>query len=180
MHDTVPDEGLTAAQMLEQGFDTVNHLSHEVVEGLTGDELSERLDADANPIGWLVWHVARVQDQLLSPLGGFSELWHADGWDARFDLPGTDSTGEGHSREEVARVPVQDAALLLAYADAVHAQVVRVVQAFGAASPQPAASHVPEAGTGKLLTGILLAVTQHCGQAAYAKGILLRRRHPAK
>ncbi|MPZ78751.1 MAG: DUF664 domain-containing protein, partial [Deltaproteobacteria bacterium] len=38
-------------------------------------------------IAWLVWHIARVQDANFSGLMERPQLWIADGWHARFNMP---------------------------------------------------------------------------------------------
>lgn len=166
---------MSAKAVLEQGFTLVNSLVHEAIEGLTPEQLAERLDADANPVGWLAWHMARVQDREISALVGATELWGSEGWDARFDLAGTESTGEGHTSEEVARVPVGDPELLGAYADAAHARVMDVLAQLGDVGLEEPAAIASTLKNRELLTLIMGALMQHGGQAAYVRGILIRR-----
>jgi hypothetical protein len=42
---------------------------HQVVPGLTPDQLAHWLDRDANSIAWLVWHLSRVQDDHVAAAG---------------------------------------------------------------------------------------------------------------
>jgi hypothetical protein len=39
-----------------------------VVEGLDAGQLTEPPSEGANPIGWLVWHLTRVQDHHISEI----------------------------------------------------------------------------------------------------------------
>lgn len=167
---------MSATEIFVQGFELVNQLSHEVTVGLSGDELTVRLDAEANSVGWLVWHIARVRDQEFAGLTGAAELWSTEGWDSRFALPGTTSTGEGHTVEEVAAVPVSDVALLLAYSDAVHARIIKILERLDDAALSSAVGDASDMSKREKLLLILSALNQHCGQAAFIRGILMRRR----
>lgn len=167
---------MSAIKVFEQGFAQVHELLHEGVAGLTPAELAERLDAEANPVGWLAWHIARVQDQVLSVLTGQQEVWSAEGWDARFALEGSASTGEGHSSDEVAQVPVSDVALILSYADAAAERVEQALTMLGDDGLEEEAPIAPGLTKRGLLMLVLAGVLQHAGQAAYVRGILLRAR----
>jgi hypothetical protein len=77
---------LAAVQaLLNDAFQRV----HELVGGVT-DDLNEELstfrpDADANSVGWLVWHLTRIQDDHLADAAGVDQVWPA--WRDRFALP---------------------------------------------------------------------------------------------
>jgi hypothetical protein len=72
------------------------------VEGLGPDELARRVGPGANPIGWLAWHLLRVQDDHVADVAGTEQVWTAEGWAGRFGLPWPDAaTGYGMSDEEV-------------------------------------------------------------------------------
>ena len=51
-----------ANELLSDGFDRVRETVHEVVSGLDEDRLGFRPHDHGNSIGWLVWHLTRVQD----------------------------------------------------------------------------------------------------------------------
>ena len=56
------------------------------------------------PIGWLVWHLARVQDHHVAELLGTEQIWVSGDWARRCGLePDPSNTGYGHGAEEVAR-----------------------------------------------------------------------------
>ena len=74
---------------------------------------------DANSIGWLVWHLARVQDDHVADVAGIEQVWTAQGFAERFGLPfDVSAIGFGHSSADVADVRA-DADLLREYLDAV-------------------------------------------------------------
>ena len=51
---------MTSAELLTDAFGRVQEAVHEAVDGLSVGQLAARLDQDANSIGWLCWHLARV------------------------------------------------------------------------------------------------------------------------
>ena len=52
----------TTAQLLIEAYDRIGGLVHDVVVGLDEATLTARIEPQANSIAWLVWHLARVQD----------------------------------------------------------------------------------------------------------------------
>ncbi|MCL2516895.1 MAG: DUF664 domain-containing protein, partial [Microbacteriaceae bacterium] len=91
-------------ELLIDAFDRISTIVHRVVEGASADLLAFRDDDEANTIAWLVWHLTRVQDDHVSDVAGVDQLWTSE-WAARFELPlPVDSTGYGHSSEQVASV----------------------------------------------------------------------------
>jgi hypothetical protein len=60
----------------------------EMVRGALKDLAPEELLASPKPhIAWLVWHLSRVQDANFSGLMERPQLWIADGWHTRFNMP---------------------------------------------------------------------------------------------
>lgn len=138
-----------------------------------------RPDAEANPIAWLVWHAARVEDDHVADVAGTPQVWHADGWAERFGLDlDTDDTGYGHTAEQVAAVEVDDPALLRRYLEAVQH---RSRQFIGQLSPADLDEVVdtswdPPVTLGVRLVSVADDALQHLGQAAYVRGVAERRR----
>src|SRR4051794_4694800 len=100
------------ADLLVEAFGRVRESVHGAVDGLTEEQLAERLDPGANSIGWLVWHLTRVQDDHVSAVAGIEQTYTAKGWTKRFGFPFDDAAiGYGESSAEVAAVRVADPAL---------------------------------------------------------------------
>lgn len=103
----------TSTDLLLDAFSRVREAVHGAAEGRSTEDLAARLDEDANSIGWLLWHLTRVQDDHVAGVTGREELWTADGWRARFDLPAAvDGIGYGHTSEQVGLVRGFDAGVL--------------------------------------------------------------------
>jgi Protein of unknown function (DUF664) len=167
---------MTSAEILADGFGRVQENVHEVVRGLTSSQLAERIDPAANSIAWLVWHLTRVQDDHVADAFGVPQVWTDYG--KRFELPlERYDTGYGHSPEQVARVTVPSPDLLTGYHDAVHRQTLRLVSEI----TDPDLDRIvdeswdPPVTLGVRLVSVIDDCAQHVGQAAFIRGILLRR-----
>jgi hypothetical protein len=169
---------VTAPEILADGFDRVHEVTRAAVHGLTDDELAARLDPDANTIAWLVWHLARVQDDHVAEVARLDQVWTAGGWRERFGLPfPADAIGYGQSSAQVAQVRVS-ADLLVGYLDAVTEQSRRYVAGL---TEDDLARVVderwdPPVTLAVRLVSVISDDLQHAGQAAFVRGVLLRRR----
>ncbi len=168
---------MTSADLLTDALDRISQTVHEAVDGLDEAALTTRLDPEANSIAWLVWHLARVQDDHLAAAAGSAQVWTSDGWSERFGLPFADKAiGYGHSSDEVASVRAP-AGLLTGYHDAVHARSSGWVQTL---DDEALARVVDESMGSPVTLGVRLVsviddCTQHAGQAAFVRGIVERR-----
>jgi hypothetical protein len=166
------------ADLLVDAFGRVRDLVHSVVEGLSPEDLTYRVDEDANTIGWLVWHLTRIQDDHVADVAGAEQAWTEAGWAARFGLPFDQAdTGYGHGRDEVAAVRVASGDLLTGYYDDVH---TRTVAYLGGVSDEDWSRIVDERWDPPVTLAVRLVSVvsddlQHVGQAAYVRGLLLRR-----
>jgi len=169
---------MTSAELLLDGFGRIRELVHEVVDGLGPEQLAARLDDRANSIGWLVWHLTRVQDDHVAGVAGVEQAWTAKGWRDRFGLPfSARSIGYGHSSADVAKVRVEEPRLLTEYYDDVHEQTVRFVRELRDDDLPVVVDEAwdPPVTMGVRLVSVLSDDLQHAGQAAFIRGILLRR-----
>jgi hypothetical protein len=169
---------MTGSDVLTDAFDRISELVHVAVRGLSADQLAYRADPDANSIGWLVWHLTRVQDDHVSAVHGAEQAWIEGGWVERFGLPfDADATGYGHSSDEVGAVRVGSDELLLAYFDAVHSQTVSYVRQLTAADLARIVDDRwdPPVTLSARLVSVISDDIQHAGQAAFIRGIVDRR-----
>ena len=167
----------TANEVLVDGFDRVRETVHDAVEGLGEDMLAHRLDADANSIAWLVWHLTRVQDDHVADVAGGEQLWTVGGWVERFGLPyDVGAIGYGQSSEEVGRLRA-GAELLTAYHDAVHGATVDYLRTLTDEDYERVVDDRwdPPVTLSVRLVSVLNDTTQHVGQASYVRGLLDRR-----
>ncbi len=175
---------MTGSALLTDSFTRVHDLVSVVVDGLSPQQLAHRVDPGANSIAWLVWHLARVEDdhvaaaaEVLGRPGGGAQVWVQEGFARRFDLPFDDTaTGYGHTSEEVAEVTVDSAALLREYYDAVHAATLAFVAGLRDADLETVVDDRwdPPVTLGARLVSVIGDTTQHAGQAAFIRGVVER------
>jgi uncharacterized damage-inducible protein DinB len=169
---------MTSAQLLTDAFGRIQEVVHEAVDGLSAEELVLRMGDEANSIAWLVWHLTRVQDDHVADAAGLSQVWTAEGWAERFDLPfDVSDTGYGHSGAEVAAVRVASGDLLTGYHDAVYEQTARYVSALtdGDLPRIVDRSWDPPVTLAVRLVSVISDDLQHAGQAAFVRGLLQHR-----
>jgi uncharacterized damage-inducible protein DinB len=165
------------AALLTDSFSRIGEEVHSAVEGLSPDQLAFRVDADANSIGWLVWHLTRVQDDHVAGVAASEQVWTAQRWAERFGLPfRVGSIGYGHSSAEVAQVRVESQ-LLTGYYDAVAARTLEYVAGLTDGDLDRVVDEAwdPPVTLGVRLVSVVNDCTQHVGQAAFVRGILQRR-----
>jgi len=165
-------------ELLLDAYGRVHERVPHVVGGLTTEELAYRPDADANSIAWLVWHLARVEDDHIAEVAGLEQVWTAQGWADRFGLPFPVSAhGYGHTSADVAQVVVPGD-LLVGYHEAVHAQTVGYLSGLRPADLDRVVDTrwEPPVTLGVRLVSVVDDGAQHIGQAAYVRGLIERRR----
>src|SRR6478735_3631373 len=116
------------SQLLTESFSRVGEVLERAVGGLSVDDLTYRPDPAANTIAWLAWHAGRGQDAQIADVAGVEQVWTAQGWADRFDLPfDRAASGYGQSADEVAQVRASGE-LLLGYYGAVEKQTTAYLE----------------------------------------------------
>jgi Protein of unknown function (DUF664) len=168
---------MNAADLLVDSFVRVHECVHDAVEGLSVADLRQRIDADANPIGWLAWHIARVQDDhVIEGAAGGEQVWTSHGWAERLDVPyDVRAHGYGQTSEEVGGLTAT-ADELLGYFDAVHEHVVNYVRGLSESDLDRVVDDRwdPPVTLGVRLISVISDSLQHVGQAAYVRGVISR------
>ncbi len=165
---------MTPAEVLIDALTRIAEGVEGLLDGLSDDDLVHRPTADANPIAWLVWHLARVQDDHVADVAGLEQVYTAQGYADRFGLPfDHGDIGYGHTSDEVAEVRAP-ADLLLDYVRAVHAQTVGWLAGVSADDLDRVVDERwdPPVTLGVRLVSVANDDAQHLGQASYVKGLL--------
>jgi uncharacterized damage-inducible protein DinB len=163
------------AAVFEDLFSRVDENVRQVVDGLTAEQLATPPSAGANPIGWLVWHLTRVQDAHVAEQLGRPQVWVTEPWPARFGLVADPQDhGYGHTAEQVAAVRPESAEALTGYYDAVRARTTEFLGGLDAdALDRIVDTHWdPPVSLGVRLVSIADDDVQHVGQAAFVRGLL--------
>jgi hypothetical protein len=159
--------------LLTEGFGRITELYADLADGLDEATLHHRPNGTGNPIGWLLWHLARVQDDHVAALAGQPQVWEQ--FQDRSGLPnGTDDIGYGHTSEQVDAVRITDASLLVDYHHEVTLATARYLLDVDEAELEREVdqSYDPPVTAGQRLVSIQGDCLQHLGQAAYVKGLV--------
>jgi hypothetical protein len=163
--------------LLIEVFDRLPDLVRSAVGGLTAEQLRWAPAPGANSIGWLVWHLTRIQDHHVAELVGRDQVWASGGWAGRFGLrPDTGDTGYGHTAEQVAAVRPDGPDVLVDYYRAVAARTRELLLDLTPARLDTVVDRRwdPPVTLGVRLVSVANDDVQHVGQAAYVRGLLPR------
>jgi hypothetical protein len=164
-----------AIAILRDGFGRIQEEVGAAVAGLDEAALTARIAPGANTIGWLVWHLTRVQDDHVAGVAGTEQVWTAQGFVNRFGLPFRPGEhGYGHGTDQVAEVRNVPADLFVEYHDAVHAATTRYLAGLSADDLDRVvdSNWDPPVTAAVRLVSVLSDDLQHVGQAAYVRGIV--------
>jgi hypothetical protein len=168
-----------ARDLMTDAFERIRDGLPRVVDGLSVDELLWRPDADANHVAWLLWHLARQQDDQVAALADDDSAWRVDGWYERFGLPyPPNAHGWSMRSSDVGSFTVTDPSLFAGYHAAVHERTVSYLESLDAAAYGRIIDTRwdPPVTVGARLVSVLDDAAKHLGQAEYVKGLVLRRR----
>ncbi|HYN30885.1 MAG TPA: DinB family protein [Dermatophilaceae bacterium] len=166
---------MDVGELLVDGFGRVRDGVHAVLDGLGEEQLAWRPAPGANSIGWLVWHLTRVQDDHVAHVAGRQQAYTEGGWHQRLGLPfPAPDIGFGHSSEDVAGVSGVAGGELAAYLGMVHERTVTFVRGLAPADLDRVVDTCwdPPVTLGVRLVSVLEDDLQHLGQAAYVRGLL--------
>jgi hypothetical protein len=171
---------MDSKDVIADGLSRIHRSLHLTLEGMPTEHLIFRPGDQANTIGWLAWHLTRVQDHHLSDMAACQQAWIADRWHEKFGKPADPlETGQRYTPEQVAEIRPASAQLLLDYHDAVYQRSLAYVNTLAPADfdrelDEPQYSPLPTVGV--RLVSVLGDNLQHAGQAAYLKGLIENRR----
>ncbi len=166
---------MDVADLLIESYGRIPDLVRGAVEGLSAADLARPPQPGANTIGWLTWHLVRVQDHHVAELLEEEQVWIGGDWAGRFGLaPDAADTGYGHTAEQVLRVRPDGPEAVTEYLEAVWARTRAYLDDL---VPDELDQIVDERWDPPVTLGVRLAsvvddCAQHAGQAAYARGLL--------
>ena len=168
---------IPAAQLAKAILDRNEAILLPALDGLSKDDLHWQPGPDSNPIGWLTWHLSRVQDNHVSAMAGKQHVWATEGWNAKFDRADRPPTerGRGDTSEQVRAFQAPDAATLTGYYRAVRAATNTFLDGLSESDldrPVPAVEGDATIPLRTRLEMVMLDCLQHSGQIAYLRGLL--------
>jgi hypothetical protein len=171
---------MNANSLLITQYEILQRQFHLTLKDLTLEQIHWQPAADANSIGFLLWHTLRAWDSYFSLIENKAELYKHGGWPERFGfdtrgrgVEGSDM-GTGFTAEDVRIVRPRPEALL-EYLEALFQATMRHLKSASAESLSqtmvvpwwPAPPTVA-----RVHTHILAHSYMHLGEAQYVRGLL--------
>jgi hypothetical protein len=156
--------------------------------GLSADEINWHPRSDANSIAMILFHLARLEDSIISRLSGKPSLWDTDKWYVRLHKDQNDG-GAHYTADQVAKFSALEITDLLAYYDAARTRTIdflnkvspnRLDDKVDMPAPPPHPKDVsgrptppkrPEPTIGRMLVMVLNESLGHGGEISYIRGL---------
>ena len=154
-------------------FMRISQVLETALDGLNEDEINQQPNPECNSIGWMVWHLTRVQDKFIAMLSNNEQVYITGKWYEKFNR-GADpqDIGYGHSPEDLANFKAPDAKTLLDYHHASLENTKQYTNKLSAAELDRAIDDSRNPTTALRLTAFISDNLQHAGQVAYLRGWL--------
>lgn len=183
---------MDAKELIKAGLENTTRSVERTLEGLTPAELKWQPRPDANSIGLILFHMARLEDIMVRHLlQRKPQTWEAEKWCERLGKDKSDS-GSHYTPEQVASFCLPDLKDLQAYAGAVRRRTLEYLKDMtpekldqkvelppmgpppsstpgGQAPPPRRLPFEPIVGSMLLMTVTHLA--QHAGEISYLRGL---------
>jgi DinB family protein len=163
--------------LLKDLYGRVPPLAVAAVDGLSAAQLTWAPSPGSNSVGWLIWHLTRVQDHHIAEVLESDQLWAGGDWATRCGLePDPTNTGYGHTADQVRSVRPDGPEVLMDYLRAVDARTSVFLEDLSAAELDRVVDRrwTPPVTLGVRLVSVADDCLQHVGQAAYVRGLLDR------
>ena len=164
---------MTWQTMIVEIFERVSQTVARTLEGLTQEELNQQPSHDSNSIGWLVWHLLRVQDLTISDLSNTEQVWIKGKWYNKFNRSADPMDfGLGHTPEDLAAFKSPDIQTLLTYQKAVDEKAKSYLNQLPESELDRKLDHPVFPTVAARIISALSDSLQHAGQAGYIRGLI--------
>jgi len=164
-------------ELIVDGFERLPELAEEAFAGVRPADFDRPPQSGANPLGWTVWHLTRVQDGQVAEMMGQADLWVGDGWHKKFNRPPDhDDSGYGHTAAQVRAFRSPSAKVQLDYLRETTKRTKDYLASLKPADLTRPIEPGPDPSTVAIrLVSILADCHQHAGEAVYIRGLLKSR-----
>ena len=162
---------MECAEFITGIFTRISQVLETALDGLTENEINRLPNPECNSIGWMVWHLTRVQDRFIAMLSNNEQVWITEKWYGIFSREAdANDNGFGHRPEDLANFKVPDTKTLLDYH---HAVLEKTKQYTNKLSPEELDRVINDSRAPTValrLTAFISDNFQHAGQVAYLRG----------
>ena len=164
-------------KFLKELLSKEDKLLSEIIRELSEDDLYWQPGPESNSIGWIIWHMARVEDMWIQFFSKREmEKWESENWHSTFNLP-TRQTGFKHIPEQLSSFPHIDINTLIEYRKSVRGSTSEFIDKLQEEDfNENPWSDKPDMWWHNftiinMLQQLLGELYQHIGQIAYIKGL---------
>jgi len=160
-------------QLVIDIFERISQVLESALRDLTQEDLNQQPNPESNSMGWIVWHLTRVQDRAIADLAGEEQLWIKDKWHDSFARSADpQDVGVGHTLKDLEAFRAPEATTLLTYHHAVLKRTKTFLSNLSQVELDRKIDHPKFPTVGLRLTAIINDNFQHAGQVAYVRGLL--------
>jgi hypothetical protein len=172
-------------ELIRSGLEQCKGGIDRTLNSLSADEINWHPKPDANSIALVLFHLARLEDSMISTLSDKPSLWDNDKWYVKLQKDQNDH-GAHYTADQVAKFTVSNVQDLVAYYDKARTRTLNFLKNVSAnrlddkvnmpvppppskdAPPRPAR---PEPTVGRVLYMILSESVSHGGEISYIRGL---------
>ncbi len=154
-------------------FERIWSTMDRALEGLTDQDIAKRPNGHSNSIGWIAWHMARVEDRWINTANGTkAQLW-LQGWAKKLGMPEDPGyAGGGMTPEQVDQFKTPAVQQIKGYTAATRQNTRQFIQGLAPSQfDQEFETFFGRKMTiGQMFSHLFCELNQHAGQVAYLKG----------
>jgi hypothetical protein len=160
-------------QVIIGAFKRSSDTLDKALANLSQDDLGKQPNPDSNSMGWISWHLSRIQDRAISRMAGQEQVWIKNGWHAKFGREANpEDTGLKHTSQDVAAFESPEVGDIIGYNRAVFERTEKFLNSLTGEGLDAKTGHPMFHTVGDWLSLVLTDVLQHSGQVAYLRGML--------
>ncbi len=160
---------------IDSGVNECFEKLNRALDGLTDDELRWHPTLASNSIDWMVWHMARVEDNLVNVvMQHHDQIWERDGWGEQLGISYS-GAGAGMTMGEIRAMGPINVPKVMEYYRSVRSQTSHYfLQVMQEKDLSRVIEHTNFRGwTGAQILGRLLCEeAEHLGQIEYLRGMM--------
>ena len=156
------------------GFNEYLDSLYKALDGLNKNELKWQPSLESNNIIYLVWHMARVEDNWINQIiGGNKTVWSLNNWSKKLNIEENDY-GKGYLKEDISDLPDMNINDVLKFYKQQRDQSISIINELSDEDLNRDYKRL----TGELKKGywilghVLVEESQHLGQIAYIRGMI--------
>ena len=168
-------------EFIRQALDMTRKDMLQNVLDLSASELAWRVVPHANSIGFLLWHLARVEDGWIQrPVQRKPHLWVSEAWFEKFGMPEDQrDMGYNYTVQQIESFKTPPLDLLMGYSESVRDATLVFLDSW---DPESASPEV-RAPWGTITVSdvfqtLIWEGNQHAGQIAYIRGLMKGLQRP--